>query len=71
MSVWREKLRDMRGQGTVEYVLVLAAFASVLLGLGALAKVLGGGVFVDHALFSASHATSEDALAQTLDIFLF
>lgn len=40
---------------TVEYALTLLAFASVLVGLGALASTLEGGTLVAHAVAGAPH----------------
>ena len=47
--------RSRSGQGTLEYALITAGFLSVAVALGALWHVLGGGLFVEHALASASH----------------
>ena len=60
---------DQRGQSTVEYVLVLVAFAVVIAGLCALAKALQGGSLVDHALVTASHHLQGDPVAAALDLF--
>ena len=43
------------GQGTVEFALVTAAFLAAVIALGALWRGLEAGMFVDHALMSASH----------------
>lgn len=43
------------GQGTVEYALVLFAFAAVVGGISALAGLFGDGAVASHALSSASH----------------
>ena len=46
---------DLGGQGTVEYALVLFAFAAVVGGIAALAGLFGDGAVASHALASASH----------------
>lgn len=48
-------LADQRGQATVEYALLLAAFLAVLVGLGLLMRAFEEGLFVDHGLAAASH----------------
>lgn len=44
-----------QGQSTVEYALVLAAFVSMIVGLGVLWRFVSGGALVEHAVSSASH----------------
>lgn len=46
---------SVRGQSTVEFALVFAAFLCVVIGLGALWRLFDGGLAVQHALQSASH----------------
>ena len=46
---------DLGGQGTVEYALVLFAFAAVVGGIAALVGLFGDGAVASHALASASH----------------
>lgn len=59
------------GQSTVEFALVAVAFLAVALGLGALWRGVSGGMFVEHALLSASHHI-EGATPQALaDIVLY
>ncbi len=48
-------ISSTKGQSTVEFALIMAAFICLVLGLGALWHAFDGGVFVDHALMSASH----------------
>ncbi|MBO4365419.1 MAG: hypothetical protein J5804_03905 [Eggerthellaceae bacterium] len=43
------------GQSTVEFAIVTAAFLAVLIGLSALWHAFDQGLFVQHALQSASH----------------
>lgn len=49
---------DESGQSTVEYAIVFTAFLAVVAGLGALMGVVGDGLFVQHAVTSASHCVS-------------
>lgn len=59
------------GQSTVEFAVVAAAFLAVALGLGALWRVASGGLFVDHALSSASHHVQEASPQALADILLY
>lgn len=59
------------GQSTVEFALVLAGCLAVVIGLGALAGTVQDGLFVDHAVFSASHHVQGDPLGSVLDVLLF
>lgn len=59
------------GQATVEFAVVAVAFLVVALGLGALWRGIEGGLFVEHAVSSASHHV-EGAIAQAMaDILLY
>lgn len=51
----RRLAADCRGQATVEYAVLLAAFLAVLVGLGLLMQAFQEGLFVEHAAASASH----------------
>ena len=55
---------DVRGQGTLEYVFVMAGLLSIVVALGVLWRVLGGGVFVEHHV----QAVAPGAVA---DVFVF
>ena len=60
-----------RGQSTVEFAVVTAAFLAVMLGLGALWRGVSGGLFVEHALSTASHHV-EGVVPQALaDVLLY
>ncbi len=63
--------RDLRGQSTVEYAVVFAAFLAMVIGLGALSKLFESGLVLDHALQSASHHLKSAATAAWADIFLY
>lgn len=62
---------DARGQGTVEFVVVAAAFLVVVVAGGALWRALEGGLFVEHALASASHHVHMAAPGNVADVFLY
>ena len=59
------------GQGTVEYALVMAAIMSIVVALGALAKLLGDGTFVEHALACASHHVQAATPGAVADVFIY
>lgn len=67
----RRLLEGCCGQGTLEYALVMAGFLSVIVALASLWRVLDGGVFVEHALMSASHHVQAVAPGVATDVFLF
>ncbi len=58
------------GQSTVEYAAVFAALLCVLIGLGALMSELNDGVFIEHAISSASHCV-EQTISGAADVFSF
>lgn len=59
------------GQGTVEFALVTAAFLAAVIALGALWRGLEAGMFVDHALMSASHHIQMTMPGAVADVFLY
>lgn len=63
-------LGDERGQGTVEYAVVTAAFICVLVAGAALWRALSSGLFVDHALMAASHHI-QGAVGWVADLFSY
>ena len=68
---WHQQLvADESGQSTVEYALVFTALLAVLAGAGALMGVLGDGLFVQHAVTSASHCVSA-SIGGITDAFCF
>ncbi len=54
----QQLVADESGQSTVEYALVFTALLVVVVGAGALMGVMGDGLFVQHAVMSASHCLS-------------
>lgn len=66
----KQPLGDDRGQGTVEYALVTAAFLCVIVAGAALWRALSEGLFVDHGLVSASHHLG-GAAAWIADVLVF
>ena len=59
------------GQGTLEYALVLFAFAGLVVGLGAIWHLLDAGSLVQHALQSASHHVHSVAPGAFSDVFMY
>lgn len=59
------------GQSTVEFAVVAAAFLVVTLGLGALWRGVSGGLFVEHAISTASHHVEGTAPQALADILLY
>lgn len=59
------------GQGTVEFAIVTAAFLTVALALGALWRAVEEGLFVNHALLSASHHVQLAMPGGIADVFLY
>lgn len=55
----------------VEYAVVLAGVLCMVVALGVLAKAMGEGLFVEHALMSASHHLQLAALGSVADVFAF
>ena len=54
----------------MEYALILAAFLTVVVGLGLLLRALDGGLFVEHALASASHHV-QASMGWMTDVFSY
>ncbi|MCB7036114.1 hypothetical protein [Eggerthella sinensis] len=55
----------------MEFALVAAAFLAVVVACGALWQVLERGLFVDHAVTSASHHVQMTAPGSLADVFLY
>ncbi len=55
------RLQGEGGQATLEFALILFAFLSLLVGLGALADFARSGALVEHAGATASHTLGSDA----------
>ena len=64
-------MRRFRGQSSVVYAIVFAAFLAMVVGLGAVANLLESGLVLEHALQSASHHLNNVATAAWADIFLY
>lgn len=65
------RLAGERGQSTVEYALVLFAFLSMLLSLGAVWHAVRDGALVDRAIEASSHQLGADVLGSARDLALF
>lgn len=64
-------MRDISGQSTVEYVVITAVFVVMLTVLGMLWRTLEDGLFVEHALLSASHHVQLTFPGNVADVFLY
>lgn len=67
MNFWQDKA----GQGTVEFALVGAAFLSLVVALALLWRALESGLFVEHAVISASHHVRSVMEGVLGDAFLY
>ena len=63
-------MRERAGQGTVEYAVVAAALLAVIVGIGVLWRAFDAGLFVEHAVASASHHVA-GAAGAVIDVFSF
>lgn len=61
---------DERGQSTAEYALVLGASLAVVVGVGMLWGAVDGGMFVRHAVASASH-NIQGMAESVVDVFCY
>lgn len=61
---------DERGQSTVEYAVVMAAVLAIVIALGMLWGAIDGGMFVQHAVASASHNV-QGAAGGIADVFCY
>ena len=72
---WNYKLVELAhwrsGQSTVEFAVVTAGFLAMMVALSAMWRVLGGGLFVEHAVAVASHHLQVVAPVTIADIFLY
>lgn len=66
----RARCADERGQGTVEFAVVTAAFVALIVALGAMWRLFGEGKAMEHALASASHHI-ELSSAGAVDVLLY
>ena len=64
-------IRNTDGQSTLEFALVGAGFLSIVVALGILWRSLESGLFVEHALASASHHVSMAFIGVMGDVFLY
>lgn len=62
---------DERGQSTVEFALVTAALLIVVVACSMLWRRMESGLFVEHALSSASHHIELAAPGSIADVFLY
>lgn len=67
----RVRLSGEAGQSTVEFAVITAAFLALALGIGALWHGFSGGMFVEHALSSASHHVGGATPQAAADMLLY
>ncbi len=67
----RDKLKSRTGQGTVEFAVVCFAFIGMIVALGVLWHAFEEGVFVEHALASASHHVNSVFSGVVGDVLLY
>jgi len=67
----KARLRNCAGQGTAEYAIALFALLSIFLACALLWRTLEAGVFVEHAIQSASHHISGVFSGVLADILLY
>lgn len=65
------KFRTARGQANVEFAIIFAAFLAIVIALGALWRAFGDGLFVEHALQSASHHLAQVDLGAWGDVLAY
>lgn len=63
--------RGERGQGTVEFAVVFFGFLSLVIALGVVRGAFQDGLFVDHALQSASHSLESSAPGAVAGVLLY
>ena len=59
------------GQSTVEFAVATVGFLALALGIGALWRGVSGGMFVEHAISSASHHIGSVAPQAAADMLLY
>lgn len=65
------RARGAPGQSTIEYAVVFAAFVTVVIALGAMAKMLAAGLVIEHALQAASHHIAAAGAMGWIDALLY
>ncbi len=66
----RGHINDACGQSTVEYALVVSGFLVIFIAMGLLNHAISSGLFVEHALMSASHVVTNVSDGVLRDVFL-
>jgi len=64
-------LKNQKGQATLEYALTGLILLAVIIGFATLQARLGEGLFIEHALNSASHGTYQDTGGIVGDVLLY
>jgi hypothetical protein len=70
---WRSYriLWSRSGQSTVEYALVSLVLLAIIIALAIIATRLSEGLFVEHAMASASHSFTENSSGFLGDVVLY
>ena len=69
MKLLDQITKNQDGQSTVEFAIVTAAIIVIVVALGAIWRLGDEGIFVDHAVSSASHHLEEAAAGIVGDVF--
>ena len=64
-------LKNNKAQGTVEYAIVLIAFLAIVIAFGVLWNAISDGLFVEHAIQSASHNVQSGLAGVLADVFVY
>ena len=64
-------IKNNLAQGTVEYAIVLVAFLAIVIAFGFLWNALSDGLFVEHAVQSASHHVQSGLAGVLADVFVY
>ncbi len=63
-----QAMRGTRGQSTLEYLLVMSAFAALVAGIALLWRTAQAGKLQEIAITASSHSAAEGAVAALKDV---
>lgn len=55
---YQQFIKNVKGQSTVEYAVIVSALIGIVLALGMVGSAIKGGLFTEHALSAASHCVT-------------
>ena len=58
-------------QGTVEYAIVLIAFLAIVIAFAYIWRAVSDGLFIEHAVQSASHHVQSGLAGVLADVFVY